>query len=96
MPILVLAYSNRELTDFMAENDTTLLDGLFLWQGDARILMAMVKYVEDRLNVAHDTGELGVPDDHRRRGQCSLLLVVPAGDLRRGASSTCRGCCPRT
>lgn len=61
MPVVVLAYSNRELTDFMAQNDTSILDGLFLWQGDARILMGMVKYVEDRLNVAHDTGEFGVP-----------------------------------
>ncbi len=61
VPVLVLAYSNRELTDFMASRDTSLLDGLFLWQGDARILLAMVKQVEDRRNVAHDTGKFGVP-----------------------------------
>ncbi len=61
VPVLVLAYSNRELTDFMVKHDTSVLDGMFLWQGDARILMAMVKYVEDRQNVAHDTGNFGVP-----------------------------------
>ena len=61
VPVLVLAYSNRDLADFVAANDTSLLDGVFLWQGDARILLAMVKYVEDRLNVANDTGERGVP-----------------------------------
>src|SRR5262249_13906713 len=32
----------------------------FLWQGDVGILPAIVKYVEDRLNVATDTGEMGV------------------------------------
>lgn len=61
VPVVALAYSNRELHDFAAARDTSLLERVFLWQGDVRILLAIVKYVEDRLNVAHDTGELGVP-----------------------------------
>jgi CheY-like chemotaxis protein len=61
IPVTLLAYNNRELTDFVARRDIEHLDRIFLWQGDVRILLAMVKYVEDRLNVAHDTGELGVP-----------------------------------
>jgi CheY-like chemotaxis protein len=61
VPVVVLAYSNRDLTDFIARHDTSLLSSVFLWQGDARILLAMVKCIEDRLNVAHDTGMLGVP-----------------------------------
>jgi CheY-like chemotaxis protein len=61
IPVLVLAYNNRQLTDFMARNDSSAIDRVFLWQGDTRILLAMVKYVEDRLNVAPDTGERGVP-----------------------------------
>ena len=60
-PVLVLAYNNRQLTDFTASNDVTAIDRVFLWQGDTRIMLAMVKYVEDRLNVAHDTGKFGVP-----------------------------------
>ena len=32
------------------------IDRVFLWQGDTQIMLAMVKYVEDRLNVASDTG----------------------------------------
>jgi len=60
-PVLVLAYSNRPLTDFIASNDISAIDRVFLWQGDTRILLAMVKYVEDRLNVESDTGERGVP-----------------------------------
>jgi hypothetical protein len=59
--VILLAYNNRELTDFRAANDTSPLDRIFLWQGDVRILLAMVKYVEDRLNVAFDTGVAGVP-----------------------------------
>ena len=61
IPVGLLAYNNRELTDFLARNDVTDLDRVFLWQGDVRILLAMVKYVEDRWNVAHDTGSMGVP-----------------------------------
>ena len=61
IPVILLAFNNRELTDFKARYDTGPLDRTFLWQGDARILLAMVKYAEDRLNVAFDTGVAGVP-----------------------------------
>ena len=61
IPVILLAYDNRELTDFIAKNDVSLLHRIFLWQGDVRILLAMVKHIEDCMNVAHDTGELGVP-----------------------------------
>ena len=37
------------------------IDRLFLWQGDVRVLLAMVKDHEDRRNLARDTGQLGVP-----------------------------------
>ncbi|HET7746267.1 MAG TPA: PEP/pyruvate-binding domain-containing protein, partial [Vicinamibacteria bacterium] len=60
IPVVALAFDNQELTAFLARNDTAPVDRVFLWQGDARILWAIVKDVEDRLNVAHDTGEAGV------------------------------------
>ena len=49
----------------------------------SRILLAIVKYVEDAMNVAHDTGDDGRAGDPGGRGQRPLLLVVPAGDLHR-------------
>jgi CheY-like chemotaxis protein len=61
IPVVLLAYDNRELTDFKAKRDMSPLERSFLWQGDVRILLAMVKYVEDRWNVAWDTGVAGVP-----------------------------------
>ncbi len=66
IPIVLLAYDNRELTDFLARNDVRDIDKIFLWQGDVRILLAIVKFVEDRLNAPYDCGECGVP----------LVLVV--------------------
>ncbi|HLA76488.1 MAG TPA: PEP/pyruvate-binding domain-containing protein [Vicinamibacteria bacterium] len=59
-PVVLLAYDNRELKDFVARRDVSALDRSFLWQGDARILLAIVKYVEDKLNAAHDTATGGV------------------------------------
>jgi CheY-like chemotaxis protein len=59
-PVVVLAYDQRELMEFAARNDSSGVKKMFLWQGDARILVAIIKCIEDEANVAHDTGELGV------------------------------------
>jgi CheY-like chemotaxis protein len=58
-PVVALAYDSRD-TDPDHSHAAAGVDRLFLWQGDVRILLAIVNYVEDRLNVAHDTGEVGV------------------------------------
>jgi len=60
LPVVLLAFDNRELNDFMARHDLSAVERTFVWQGDARILLAIVKSVEDRRNVAHDTRALGV------------------------------------
>ncbi len=60
-PVVLLAYDARELNDFLANNSVSDLERIFQWQGDVKILLAIVKYLEDRLNLAHDTGEVGVP-----------------------------------
>ena len=56
-----MAYTTRELIDFLDEKDPSELERIFLWQGDVRILLAMVMYLEDRLNVEADSGRNGVP-----------------------------------
>jgi CheY-like chemotaxis protein len=60
VPVVAMAYDNDERKDFEREHDLSELDGLFLWQGNARVLVAIVKYVEDLRNVAHDTAAMGV------------------------------------
>ncbi len=60
VPVVLLAWDTRELTEFAAHADTSGLERIFLWQGDARILVAIVKSVEDRRNVEHDTRTVGV------------------------------------
>ena len=61
IPVVLLAYNHRELNDFLGRHPRGDLDRVYLWQGDARLLLAMVKDQEDRLNLERDTGRLGVP-----------------------------------
>jgi CheY-like chemotaxis protein len=66
VPVVVLAYDYREVKNFIARNPVTEIDRIFLWQGNARMLIAIVKYIEDKRNALHDTRAVGVP----------ILLVV--------------------
>ena len=61
IPVIAIAYTNRELADFLVREDKSVLERIFLWQGDIRILVAVVKYFEDRINIDNDTGLHGVP-----------------------------------
>ena len=61
VPVIVLAYDYREIQNFIARNPQTDIDRIFLWQGNARILISIVKYIEDKRNVLHDTHDMNVP-----------------------------------
>jgi len=61
VPVVVLAYDYREIKNFVARNPVTDIDRIFLWQGNVRILISIVKYIEDERNVFHDTKTMGVP-----------------------------------
>ena len=60
IPVVLLAWDTRELREFEARVDISQIERTFLWQGDARILVAIVKSVEDRRNVEHDASAVGV------------------------------------
>jgi CheY-like chemotaxis protein len=86
VPVILLAFDAQEMKDFVAGRDVSDLERVFLWQGDARILQAIVKYVEDRRNVRHDTRVAGVQaillvEDNVRR-YSSFLPVLYAELLR--------------
>jgi CheY-like chemotaxis protein len=66
IPVAVLAFDHQELLALTARRSQSDLavDGIeqvFLWQGNPRLLLAIVKYVEDKRNVEHDTLKMGVP-----------------------------------
>ncbi len=61
VPVIALAYDYREIQDFLARNPQTDIERIFLWQGNARILISIVKYIEDKRNVQHDSEAMSVP-----------------------------------
>ncbi|HED08082.1 MAG TPA: histidine kinase [Ignavibacteria bacterium] len=60
IPIILLAYDNLEKQELIANYDTSILERIFIWQGDYHLLIGIIKYVEDRLNIEHDTFSAGV------------------------------------
>jgi CheY-like chemotaxis protein len=60
IPIVLLAYDNRELKDLRAHNFAAAFDRVFVWQGDFRLIISIIKHLEDRMNVDHDTRLVGV------------------------------------
>ncbi|NQT26798.1 histidine kinase [candidate division KSB1 bacterium] len=60
IPIAMLAFDNLELSEMILHQEDALFDGTFIWQGDFRLILAIIKYFEDRLNLEHDTNLVGV------------------------------------
>ncbi len=60
VPIVLLTYDARALNDLLDKYDVSDFDRVFIWQGDFRILLAIIKCIEDHLNVDHDTELVGV------------------------------------
>ncbi len=61
LPVVVLAYNTPELQRLLAAREESgEVDGVFVWQGDGKILVGIIEYVEDMLNTAHDSALFGV------------------------------------
>jgi len=77
IPIVVLTSFSREVTMTIANEDLSAIDYVFCWLGNADILLAIIKLIEDKMNAEHDMLEVGVQ---------GILLVE---DSIRFYSSTC-------
>ncbi len=60
IPVSALAAHAWELPELQGLTESGLADWVFLWQGDVKVLLAMIKQMEDRLNAPHDVNEGGV------------------------------------
>jgi CheY-like chemotaxis protein len=60
VPLVLLAYDNRERKELVTNYDVSVFDTIFIWQGDYRLLIAIIKLIEDRLNIDEDTRNTGV------------------------------------
>ncbi len=56
LPVLLLLNNNSDIR-FIKESENELIsfDKVFVWNGDSRIFLGMVKYIEDKMNVKRDT-----------------------------------------
>ena len=60
IPIIMLAYHERELNKMISDDYHSVIDQTFIWTGDVRILLSIIKLVEDAINVEQDTKNVGV------------------------------------
>ncbi len=60
IPLVLLVNNNSDLRYFSEASDIIKnnIDRVFVWNGSTRIFMAMIKYIEDKINLAADI-ELG-------------------------------------
>ncbi|MCH8147866.1 MAG: histidine kinase [Planctomycetes bacterium] len=55
LPVVVLAGEPRELTRRPGLSACEAIKRVFVWSGDPKILLAIIKYIEDDWNAEHDT-----------------------------------------
>ena len=60
IPIVVLTPFSREVSKYMAKADLSAIDYVFSWLGNADLLLAIIKLVEDKMNVDQDIETIGV------------------------------------
>ncbi|GHT69757.1 phosphoenolpyruvate synthase [Bacteroidia bacterium] len=60
IPIVVLTPFSREVTKRMSQEDLSSIDYVFSWLGNAELLLAIIKLIEDKMNVDDDIASVGV------------------------------------
>jgi len=55
MPVVLLAYNTPELQKVIEKQDPAAIDRIFTWQGDGKIIIGIIKYIEDLKNSESDT-----------------------------------------
>ncbi len=72
IPIYVLLNNDREVSSFKETNpELSNIDRLFVWNGDSSIFFAMVKHLEDKVNVENDT----------EQGLVKVILLVEDSEI---------------
>ncbi len=60
LPVILLAHSPRGIYPLPENKDCSGIDKIYIWSGNSDLLLALVKNVEDRLTVEHDTQKASV------------------------------------
>jgi CheY-like chemotaxis protein len=60
IPIVVLTYFSREVSLRLEREDLSAIDYVFCWLGDASLILAIIKLIEDKMNADYDIEHIGV------------------------------------
>ena len=60
IPIVVLTPFSKEVSKRIANEDLSAIDYVFSWLGNAELLLAIIKLIEDKWNAPDDTASVGV------------------------------------
>ncbi len=60
IPIVVLTHFSREVSIKLEKEDLSAIDYVFSWLGQTDLLLAIIKLIEDNMNLQYDVGEVGV------------------------------------
>ena len=60
IPIVVLTPFSKEVSKRIANEDWSAIDYVFSWLGNAELLLAIIKLIEDKMNAPDDTASVGV------------------------------------
>ncbi len=60
IPIVVLTYFSREVSMKLEREDLSAIDYVFCWLGNADLLVAIIKLIEDKMNADYDIEQVGV------------------------------------
>jgi len=80
IPIVLLGHDNREMKAILNNPESSVFDKVFIWTGDFRIIIGIIKYIEDKLNVEHDSKIVGVQNvifiEDSERYYSALLPII--------------------
>lgn len=60
IPFIMLIHYSKSVRQRIFENDRSGIDFVFSWQGNADLILAIVKLIEDSVNAENDVFEVGV------------------------------------
>lgn len=61
IPIVVLTPFSKSVSQRISKEDLSAVDYVFSWLGNTDLLLAIIKLIEDKMNVDEDTKSVGVP-----------------------------------
>ncbi len=60
IPMVILTPFSHGITRRIANEDLSPFENVFCWLGNTDLLVSIIKLIEDKMNLEHDVGEVGV------------------------------------